>query len=61
MPQSITSSNETNTPKSANGYTVGQSATDLVGFYSATPIVQPTSASQAAITNSAGGTASAAT
>lgn len=52
---------ETNTPKSGGGYTMGQSATDLCGFYAATPIVQPTSASQAAITNSAGGTASATT
>ncbi len=56
-----TTSNETNTPKSAAGYTVGQSATDLVGFYAATPIVQPTAASQSAITNSAGGTAAAGT
>ena len=43
------------------GLGVGQSALDLVGFYAATPIVQPTSASQAAIVNSAGGTASATT
>lgn len=57
----ITTSNKTQTPKSADGYAVGQSATDLVGFYAATPIVQPTSASQAAITNSAGGTGSATT
>lgn len=50
---------ESNTPLTGGGYTVGQSATDLVGFYGATPIVKPTSASQAAvsaITNSAGGT-----
>lgn len=52
---------ETNTPKSGGGYTVGQSAGDLVGFYGVTPVVQPTSASQAAITNTAGGTASAST
>lgn len=56
-----TDSLETNTPISGGGYTVGQSATDLVGFYAATPIVQPTSASQAAIVNTAGGTASATT
>ena len=56
---SSTTSNETNTPKSDDGYTVGQSATDLVGFYGATPIVQPTSASQAvvsAVTDGSGGT-----
>lgn len=51
---------ETNTPISTGGYTVGQSATaDYVGFFAATPVVQPTSASQSAITavtNSAGGT-----
>jgi len=52
---------EFNSPKSDGGITIGQSATDLVGFYAATPIVQPTSASQAAIVNSAGGTASATT
>lgn len=61
MPTTVTSSNETNSIKSADGITIGQSATDLVGFYAATPVVQPTSASQAAITNSAGGTASATT
>lgn len=52
---------ETNTPKSGGGFTMGQSTTDLIAFYAKTPIVQPTSASQALITNSAGGTASATT
>lgn len=54
-----TSSNETNTPKSVDGYTVGQSATDLVGFYGATPIAQPSGAAQAAVTDASGGTAAA--
>jgi hypothetical protein len=48
---------ETNTPLSGGGYTVGQSAADLVGFYGATPIVRPSSAAQGVITDSSGGTA----
>jgi hypothetical protein len=43
-----------------DGYVFGQSATDLVSFYGKTPIVQPTAAAQAAVTDSSGGTASAA-
>lgn len=50
----------TKTMLSGGGNDFGQSAADLVGFYGATPIVQPTSASQAALTYTAGiGTASA--
>lgn len=56
-----TTSNKTQTPQSGDGMLVGQSATDLVGHYGVTPAVQPTSASQAAIVNTAGGTASATT
>ncbi len=52
-----TTSNETNTPKSADGYTVGQSSTDLVGFYGATPIARPSGAAQAVATDASGGTA----
>jgi len=52
-----TTSNETNTPKSAGGYTVGQSSTDLVGFYAATPIAQPSGSAQAEVTDASGGTA----
>lgn len=54
-----TDSLETDTVKTGGGYSCGQSASDLVGFYGATPIVQPTSASQAvvvAITDASGGT-----
>lgn len=40
-----------------SGNSFGQSAADLLGFYGATPIVQPTAAAQAAITDSSGGTA----
>lgn len=42
-----TDSLESNTPKTGGGYTHGQSSADLVGFYGATPIAQPSSASQA--------------
>lgn len=52
---------ESNTPKSGGGYTVGQSATDLVGFYGFTPVVQPTAAAQAVIVDTSGGTAAALT
>jgi hypothetical protein len=49
-----TSPLETNTPKTDAGYVVGQSATaDKIGFYGATPIVQPTSAAQAAVVTTA--------
>ncbi len=52
-----TTSNESQTPKSADGYAVGQSATDLVGFWGATPIAQPSGAAQAAVTDGSTGTA----
>lgn len=48
---------ETNTPKSSGGYTTGQSATDLVGFYGATPVAQPSASSQAAVVDGSLGTA----
>lgn len=54
-----TDTNEINTPKSSGGYTVGQSATDLVGFYGATPIAQPAAAAQAAVVDGSVGTAAA--
>lgn len=50
------------TVKTGGGYDVGQSATDLVGFYGVTPVVQPTSASQAivtGVTDASGGAAAA--
>lgn len=52
-------SNKTQTPKSVGGMLVGQSATDLAGFYGATPIAQPSGAAQAAITDGSTGTAAA--
>lgn len=54
-----TDSLETNTPKTGGGFVMGQSATDLIGFYSAAPIAQPSGAAQAAVTDSSGGTAAA--
>lgn len=45
-----TDSLESNTPKSSDGYVVGQSSSDLIGFYGATPIAQQSGASQAAVT-----------
>jgi hypothetical protein len=53
-----TDSLETNTQKTGGGLVVGQSATDLIGFYGATTIAQPSGASQGALTDSTVGTAS---
>lgn len=39
------------------GTTLGQSATSLVSFYGATPVVQPSGAAQAAVVDASGGTA----
>ena len=52
-----TDSLETNTPKTGGGYVMGQSASDLIGFYSATPIAQTSGADQAAIVDGSTGTA----
>lgn len=52
-----TDSLETNTPKSGGGVTIGQSASDLVGFYGTTPTDQPAAAAQAAVVDASGGTA----
>ena len=41
-----------------DGIQYGRSATDLVGFYGISPIVQPTSASEAAVTTTAATTTS---
>lgn len=54
-----TDSLETNTPKSGGGYTMGQSSSDLIAFYAATPVAQPSGATQAAVTDASGGTAAA--
>jgi len=49
----------TKTPKTSGGATHGQSAADLVGFYGATPIAQPSGAAQAAVVDGSTGTAAA--
>ena len=54
-----TDSLESNTPKTGGGYVVGQSADDLVGFYGATTLVQPSGSAQAAVTDASGGVAAA--
>lgn len=59
--QTETTSNKLYTPLSPDGILIGQSATDLVGFYGTTPCDQPAAAAQAAITDSSGGAANAAT
>lgn len=40
-----------------DGAEFGQTATAKIGFYGATPIVRPSGAAQAAVTDSSGGTA----
>lgn len=57
VPQSDSGSNVIHTPQSPDGYQVGRSSTDLVGFYGTAPIAQPTAAAQAAVTDASGGTA----
>lgn len=51
--ETTTSSNEINTPSSPDGFTVGAAATNYVGFYGATPIVQPSGSGQAAVITTA--------
>lgn len=57
--QNDTSTNKNQSPLETGGELIGQSATDLVGFWGKTPIVQPTAAGQAAVTDGSGGSASA--
>lgn len=47
------------TPKTEDGYVVGQSATDKIGFYGTAPIAQKSGADQAEVTDASGGAASA--
>lgn len=39
--------------KNPDGTTLGQSTSDAVGFYGVTPVAQPTSSNEAAVTTSA--------
>jgi len=49
----------TASPIITEGVTYGQSAAAKIGFYGATPLVQPTGATQAAVTDGSTGTAAA--
>lgn len=53
-----TTSNESSTPKSDDGMAIGQSSTDLVGFWGAAPVDQPAAltAGLTTITHTAPGT-----
>ena len=51
--QTETTSNVLKTPLSPDGMVVGQSATDKIGFYGATPVAQRAGAAQAAVTTTA--------
>jgi hypothetical protein len=42
-----------------SGTALGQSVTDTISFFGKTPVVQPTAAAQAAITDASGGAAAA--
>lgn len=62
--ETTTTSNKRQSPLSPDGTLIGQSATDLVGFFGATPVVQPTATAQSAVTavtDGSGGAASATT
>lgn len=53
----VSTTNQLNSPETSDGYQVGKAAASLTGFYGATPISQPTAATQAAVTDSSGGAA----
>lgn len=56
----VSTSNQLNTPETPDGYQIGSAVTSKVGFYGSTPVIQATNASQAAvtaITDTSGGTA----
>lgn len=46
------------TDANADGTRLGQAATELIGFWGAAPVARPSGATQAAIVDSTGGTAS---
>jgi len=56
--ETTTTSNKRQSPVEPDGCVYGQSATDLQGFYGATPIAQPALAGQGALTDNTVGTAS---
>lgn len=56
--ETSTTSNKLKNTLSPDGELFGQVTTDKIGFYGlTTPIVQPTAAAQAAVTDASGGTA----
>lgn len=48
-PASTVTSTETFTPKTPDGYSLGQTTADKITFYGGTPIVQRSGATQAAV------------
>lgn len=55
--QTETGSTENFNRSTGSGSCFGQSAADIISFYGATPITQPTAAAQASVTDASGGTA----
>lgn len=55
---SDSTSNVINAPMSSDGYQVGSSASDKVGFFGATPVAQQSDASQVSFTDNSPGTVS---
>ena len=55
--ETTTTSNKRYNADASDGHVMGQAATSKIAFYGASPVVQPTAAAQAAITDSSGGTA----
>lgn len=55
--QQESSTNIVSTPRSDDGYRVGEASTDKVGFYGETPVAQPSGAAQAAVVDASGGSA----
>lgn len=53
----VTTSNQINSPESSDGYQVGKTAASLVGYYGASPVARPTAAAQALVVDTSGGTA----
>ena len=46
----VTTTNQLNSPETPDGYQVGKTATSLVGFWGATPVAQPTGGTAAVTT-----------
>lgn len=57
-PNTETSSSETFTPETGGGFSLGQTATDLITCYGGTPVAQRSGSAQAAVTTTAATTTS---